>query len=148
MTARKSTNVIIAAIVLSLAVLFGLLWFLLKPAGAPTNNSQSSTSTTKPKSTNPKSTTNPNPPSIQITSLQGKVTAVGNGSLTVDSQGKSQTLNIKDTKDIQKLSSGTLQAGNAKTGQATISDVKVGSQVMLVLDKDTTNVRTILIISN
>lgn len=86
------------------------------------------------------------PVPVQISTVRGSVTAVSAVSITVKTATETKTISLAQVRDVQKLTSGTLEGGNVQTGKATIADVKEGQEVLVVADKAGTNAISILIV--
>lgn len=84
--------------------------------------------------------------SIKISTNRGIITAISDQSISIKSGTNTQTFSLELTKDIQKIVSGTLESGKVKTAPVKLSDLKVGKEVLVVSEKDSTIARSILIV--
>lgn len=75
----------------------------------------------------------------QIYTSRGIITSLTSLSLTIKVDGESQTYSLADTKDFQKLVSGTLAGGDAKTIPVSLTDLKTGQEVKIVTKRESTN---------
>ncbi len=76
---------------------------------------------------------------------QGKVVSLDSQNLVLDLGGSKQTYSIANTRDFQRILSGTFETGG-RFANATREDVKVGQEVLLIVPENSTNVTTVFII--
>ena len=129
-------------LVLLLVLLFGLGFFVIR--------SQRTTVAPAPRTSQIQASPTPviisTPIPVPITTVRGMITSVTATSLTVTSPAATKNIPISQTVDVQRVTSGTLEGGNAKTVQAATSDLKNGQEVFVIIDKDTSAVRSIFIL--
>ena len=86
------------------------------------------------------------PAPVTINTVTGTITALSSSSLTIDAGGKLQVFSISGTKDFQKITSGTIEAGDAKTAPSSASELKVGQKVFIIYNIGSTAAKSIYII--
>lgn len=83
---------------------------------------------------------------VKTESVQGTVSAVSAQSISVQVGEKTQSFSLTTTKDIQKFTSGSLTGGDVKTAKASVAQIKVGQEVLLVVDSATSKVISLFIL--
>lgn len=135
--------------------IFGILFVLLALgffglwAKDRTQNTNSYTQSPTQNSTSqkpPSKTTISTPAPIQIRTLKGEVTTLDSNNITVKNDKVSENFPLTTATDIQKLLSGTLEGGDAKTIPAKLEDVKAGQEVFLVIDNKSNTLTSLLIL--
>ncbi len=91
-----------------------------------------------------KSISKSGPAKVSLT--RGTVTAINGSNLTLDTGGKSQTFSIANTKDIEQITSGSLEKGDAHTSPSVISALKVGKNILAVANIGSQEANVILIV--
>lgn len=86
------------------------------------------------------------PAPVTINTVQGTIKSVSSSSVTLDVSGKNQTFSISGTKDFQKITSGTVEAGDAKTAPSSASELKVGQKVLIIHEIGSTSAKAVYII--
>ena len=133
-----ANRTLIALIVIALFVGVGGLLVLSRGEKSKSGSKQTEQVTPAPVS---------KPAPVAISQFRGTVATASATSLTVSSKdGESKTFTLTIAVDMQRLVSGTLEAGDAKTEKAQLSDLNVDQEVLIVLNKDAGDVRAVLII--
>lgn len=140
----------IIIIVVAVLIVGGLGWVIFNSNKPSTPQNQATT----PVNTNDRSislaspTASPisKPVPVTIATARGTVSAVSSSSITIKAATGDVTATFPANVDVQKLTSGTLEKGDAKTSPAKVEDIKVGQEVLLVLNKGTSQARSLLII--
>lgn len=101
---------------------------------------------TPPVQTIPTPTSISKPAPVTITTARGTITELKKSELTIKFQDTLQVFSISGTKDFQKLVSGTVEAGDAKTVPASINELKVGQEILIIHNIGSTSARSVYII--
>lgn len=86
------------------------------------------------------------PVPAQFRTLKGTIKSISASTLTVNTETGSETLSLSQTTIYQKLVSGTLSGGNAKTTPVILADLKAGQEVMVVAKLSSDNILSVLIV--
>lgn len=85
------------------------------------------------------------PTSVKLRTINGTITGVRDTNISV--KDKEQTYNLfSKGVDIQKIISGTVAGGDAKTEPAKAEDLKIGQSVFVITEKNSLRVHSIYII--
>lgn len=128
-------NIIIISVLVLIALLLGGIFYINSKKSSP-----------KPIQVEKPAFTPTPQPSIKISTNRGIITAIDDQNISIKAGTNTATFSLKQAKDIQKVTSGTLESGKVKTAPAKLSDLKVGQEVLIVAEKDSTIARSILII--
>jgi len=138
MNSKKAATFIIVLVIIVAAVL------ALK-------NYQKSSSPYSPKPANsiltapiPSPVSKPAP--VQITTARGIISSLSGSNLVASISGQPVTYSLSGTKDFQRVTSGTVEKGDAKTAPSTLSDLKVGQEVLIITPISSTQARSVYII--
>lgn len=83
---------------------------------------------------------------VKLQTTRGIITKILNNSLTIKTGTNSATFDISKTKDFQKLVSGTLAGGDAKTATSSAKDLKAGQEVLVITINESVNAASVHII--
>lgn len=92
----------------------------------------------------PNSISKPAPVTLNL--ARGNLTTIDGSNIIVNSYGSPKTFSITSTKDFQKIVSGTVKTGDARTGPATASELKVGQEVLVIADVGSVEAKTVYIL--
>ena len=84
---------------------------------------------------------------VTLNVARGNLTSMIGSTITVDVYGNVRSFSIKDTKDFQKVVSGQIKTGDAKTGRASVSELKVGQQILVIADIGSIQARSVYILN-
>ena len=143
---------IIIGVVLVL-ILAGILYFIVtgnskKPASPIENNKQTSqeVKTSEQPAPTPSPVVVSHPVEAVISTARGMVTEVTSDSIKVQVDGKVQAYSITNTQDFQRITSGTIEKGDPKYTPAQKTDIKVGQEVYMIVDINSSKARSIYIV--
>ena len=134
---EMKNRTVVSFIIIALAVGIGLV--IVLGQGGQSGSKQP----TKVAAPSPASVVGP----VAISQFRGTVDSVSPTGLVATSEdGKKQTFALSPKVDLQRLISGTLEGGNARTEKIKVSDIKPGSDVLVVLKKTSGEVQAVLVI--
>jgi hypothetical protein len=79
------------------------------------------------------------PAPIRFEPQRGVITKISDNQIEVRINDKLQVFNIANTKSIQRVVSGSFEAGDVKFSPSTKSDLKVGQEIQLTIDLNSPN---------
>jgi hypothetical protein len=86
------------------------------------------------------------PAPVEIKTAIGIIENIDKNDLTLKVNDKSQNYNTTKTFVVEKITAGSVEAGNAKTIPIQFSELKVKQEVLIVSEKDSNFVRSIFVI--
>lgn len=135
---KKETRILV--ILLIIAFLIGVIGVVKLKQVESTNQAKQTMQQAPPASSS-------RPAPVRIAQFRGIVESVNAKNLhLVLKDGKNETLTLYPGVDMQRIISGTLEKGDVNTEKANLNDLTMGQEVLVVINKDKGDVRTILII--
>lgn len=138
----KTLIIATVAVMVVAVVLLGTSLFIpggTKPTSAPADNSQSAQDS---QTVSPTVTAAP----VPIGTFRGTVASISAVSISVKGEFDTKTFSLSANLNVVRLTSGTLERGDAKTEQANASSLTIGQEVLVMSDKDGQNARAVVII--
>ena len=77
---------------------------------------------------------------------RGLLTAINGTNITVAVYGKSRIFSLAKTRDFKKVISGTVEKGDARVGPSSLSALKAGQEILVIVDKSSAQVKAVYII--
>lgn len=130
----KYLLIVLAVLLLFAAAVFGFKYF-----GSESQPAVSSAPTATPQ------LPSPTPVRVYVDTAKGTITAIDSQNLTLKTEEAIKTYSLSKLRFVLKVTSGTLEAGNAQITSAKADDIKIGQEVTITLTKGTTDVIDIFI---
>lgn len=77
---------------------------------------------------------------------KGNLTSIEGTNINVSVYGKLQTFSIANTQDFQKTVSGSVEAGDIQVESTTVSELKVGQEVLVIAQIGSSAAKTVYIL--
>lgn len=135
--------------VIAAVVLGGLVYFLVtensKISVAPATSQKTQTTPSKAAPTDTPIVVS-RPAETVTSNIQGVITEVTDDSLKVQADGKVRAYGITQTKDYQRITSGSIGKSEIKTVTAAKTDLKAGQEVYLIFGINGLKARSVYIV--
>lgn len=122
---QKISIVVAPLILVIILVLFILNYFHLFPSSKPHSISK--------------------PVPVTLNLARGNLASINGTRITVNAYGKPKTFSLSGTKDFNKVVSGQI-GKDAKTQPTTISELKIGQEVLVIADIGSIEAKTVYIL--
>lgn len=83
---------------------------------------------------------------VTRTVVRGILTTISGTDITVDAYGKPQSFSVAGTRNFQRVISGNIGKNDTRVGLASISELKVGQEILIIVDKDSIQAKTVYIL--